>query len=235
MTISTRDKKLLLVLLGIAIFCAAYFGLYNTFNNKTAAVDSEIAALAPRLEELRGHSANLSTYQAGISEIAEQVDAELAKFPSDVRSEDLLLYGASLESSVGMSVGSMSFSPAEVISQFNVPSSDEAGGVTLIPNAAFRTGLTVSGQMSYAQLKRLVGYIYSTPERTSLESLSVSYNSESGKLDTSATMAKYFICGSEYIYERTKVPSFKAGVSSPFGVAIAPANNTEGGGDTSAN
>lgn len=228
MTISKKDQKLLLVFFGILILLAVYFWVYNSFIGRADQVRTEISNLEPRLEELRGYYNNLGIYQAGIDEISEQVELELAKFPSDVRSEDMVLYGSSLESALGMTVSSMAFSPVEVISQFSLPVSN-GSGTELIPYAAFHTGLTVNGEMTYEHLKKLVNYIYSTPQRTSLESLSVSYNAETGKLAADAAIAKYFINGEEYVYEKTKVPSFKAGTGNPFGTAASGTGDNQGG------
>lgn len=218
MTISTRDKKLLLILLGVLVFLAAYLLVYNRFTEKADATREEIAALSPRLMVLRSHEANVNAYQNEIDQISGAVEAALAEFPSDVRTEDLILYGSGLESAVGMTVSAMAFSPAEVISRFNVPRAGEDGGVELIPYAALRTGLTVEGELNYTEFKRLVNYIYSTVQRTSLESVSLNYNAESGELSAAAQLAKYFVCGEEYVYEATRVPSFQAGVSDPFGL-----------------
>lgn len=231
MTISKRDKKLLLILLGALIFLAAYLLVYNRFTDEAKSARTELSELSPRLTELRSHKANLDNYQREIDEISGAVKEELAKFPSDVRTEDLILYGSGLESAVGMTVSAMTFTPAEVISRFNVPLEGEDGRVELIPYAALRTGLTVEGDINYAEFKRLVNYIYSTAQRTTLESVSLNYNAETGELSAAAQLAKYFVCGEEYVYEATRVPGFKAGVDDPFGLIAGGQAPADGPGD----
>ncbi len=226
MNLSKRDQKLLLVLLGIVIFIVAWVGVRNKYADKTTALESELSALTPRLEELRGYKENIATYEDGVTQIESSVRTELSKFPNDVRTEDMIMYASGLEGALGLSVGSISFMPAELLTQFSVPS-EENGAVVLIPYAALRTGLSISCELNYAQMKKLVEYIYSTPQRTTLESLSVSYNSETGTLTGTASLAKYFLSGETYVYSPTTVPNAPQGTDNPFGTTDGEINVAE--------
>ncbi len=216
MNISKRDQKLLLILLGLVIFIACWLGVHNSYQSKADGVLSEIAGLEPRLTELREHEAKLPEYQAGINAIAEDVTAELKKFPGDVRTEDMIMYGAGLEKALGIEVGSMAFMPAEMVSQFSIPVEGDEG-IMLVPYAALRTGMSISCELDYGRMKKLINYIYSTPQRTTLESLSVSYNAETAGLTGSASLAKFFMSGQDYVYEATVIPNIKQGTNNPFG------------------
>ena len=226
MNLSKRDQKLLLVLLGIVIFVAAWMGVRSNYNAKAEALESQLSSLEPRLAELRGYKDSVADYESGIEEIASTVKTELNKFPNDVRTEDMIMYAAGLEEAIGLSVGSISFMPPELLSQFNVPTDGE-GGTELVPYAALRTGLSISCELDYTQMKKLIGYIYSTPQRTTLESLSVSYNSETGGLTGSASLAKYFLSGEKYVYHPTIVPNVTQGTTNPFGTTDRVTEVTE--------
>lgn len=225
MTLSKRDQSMLLVLLGLVVVLVAYFGVYNNFMDKADAAASENDGLQTRLQELEDYYSNLPVYQAGIEEISADVGKKLSEFPSDVRSEDLISYGSQLEKMLGVTVSNMNFSAPELVSQFSVPKDDGNGGTTLVPYAALSTNMSITAEMTYPQMLNFINYIYKKSVHTTLESISVSYNSETGGLTGSAVMTKYFMSDSEYEYEPTDLPDFKQGTNNPFG-NITVTNNT---------
>lgn len=73
MTISKRDAKLLLCLLGIGIFLLFYLAVYGNLNSQAEKVRADTAALMPELTELRGYNTNRETYQKGIDDAKAQI------------------------------------------------------------------------------------------------------------------------------------------------------------------
>lgn len=216
MGISKRDQRLLLIFLGLAVFLFTYLTVCKSFDSEKDSVQAEINALTPRLTELQGYYSNLSAYQSGISEIEDSVSTELSKFPPDVRSEDLIMYATELEKELGISIQSITILPPQLISQFNIPQKSE-DGFKLVPVAAMRTGIDMECRMTYAQFKALVTYIYATKERTTLKSVSISFNSESGGLIGNVSLEKYFVSSADYKYVKTEIPPVEMGTSDPFG------------------
>ncbi|MGI5986227.1 MAG: hypothetical protein ACOX7O_10310 [Oscillospiraceae bacterium] len=229
MNISKRDQRLLLILLGIAVFLASYLGTFRTYSEKKAEIQTQIEAITPRLTELRGYQSHLAEYQEGISKIQDSVSSELSKFPDDVRSEDMIMYVTKLEEKIGLNAKSISIVPPELISQFNVPK-ESSEKYELVPVAALRTCLSIDCSLNYDQLKKLIDYIYATPEKTALKSVSVSYNAETGGLTGNVIMEKYFVSSSDYAYKPTDIPPVAKGTNDPFGtfsVTVPPAEGEE--------
>jgi len=227
MTLSKRDQSMLLILLGLIVVLAAYFGIYSNFMGKAEAAVSENDSLQPRLQELQDYYSNLPVYQAGIEEISADVEKKILGFPPDVRSEDLISYGNELEKKLGVTVSNMSFSPPELVSQFSVPKDDGGGGTVLVPYAALSTNMSISAEMTYPQMLDFINYIYKKSVHTTLESISVSYNSETGGLTGSAVMTKYFMSDSEYEYKPTDLPNSAQGTNNPFGTVTVKNKTTE--------
>ena len=221
MKISKHDQKLILVLLGIAVFLAAYLGICKSFNDKKADVETQITQLQAEAETLREYSSNQASYQAEINRIGESISTELKAYPSDVRSEDLIMYVTELETNLGISIESISIASPEVVSKFTVP---EKSGSTyqLVPVVAVRTGLTIDCSLSYTQLKNLINYVNTTSNKTDISDVSVSYDSQTGELSGSVTIDKYFICSADYTYTPTNIPSVDKGTNNPFGTLTAP-------------
>lgn len=216
MRLSKRDTNLLLVLVGLIAFLGAYLGIANRYNARTEELEEEILALAPRLDELRAHSANLPLYEAGISESIANVEAALARYPSDVRTEDMLMYAIELRENVGLGIDSVSFAPTQVVSRFQIVRENETGEDVFVPMAAMKTGFSTSCDMNYTQLKRLINYLYATEHCTTLERLSVTYNAENGGLFGSVDIGKYFVSSQDYEYVPTQVPEVSLGTDDPF-------------------
>lgn len=222
MNLSKRDQSLLLTLIGLIIFFASYVGVYNNLNSRTDEVKSDISELYPRLVELQRHNKNLPAYNAGITESIEKVEVELMKYPGDVRPEGLLNYVMELEKDIGIKVSSVSFIPAQLFSRFQLVSQGDNGS-EFVPMAAMKTGFSASCRLSYPQLKRLVNYIYANEHYTTLDSISIYYDAESGELTGSVDISKYFVTSAEYSYDHVTLPQVPLGTADPFGTfAVAP-------------
>lgn len=214
MKLSKRNINLLMVFLGLVIFLAAYL-LVKPYEAKTQELRDEIAALEPRLAELREYEANRPVYEAGMDASIKNVEAELKKYPNDIRSEDLIMFAVGFRDEIKLEVGSISFSQPELVSRFQIVTEGE-NGAEFVPMAAMRRVLTAGCEMDYVQLKRFLDYIYQQPYSTMLESISISYNSSSGKLLCSADISKYFVSTNDYTYYPTEVPDVPLGTNDPF-------------------
>ena len=221
MNVSKHDQKIILVILGLIVFLAAYFGVCKTFNEKKSGVESQISVLNSQLRELQGYSASKTTYEDGISKIDTDINVELVKYPNDVRSEDMVMYATKLEKEIGIIIDKISIVSPEVVSKFSV-SKKSGESSTFAPVAAVRTGLTITCDLNYQQLKELIDYIYATSEKTAISKLAVGYNVETGKLLGVITIEKYFLASADYTYNETDIPSVPKGITDPFGSMTAP-------------
>ena len=216
MGISKQDQKLILVLLGLFIFLAAYFGICKTYNAKKSDVESQISALTTQVEELRGYSADQSTYQSGIDSINTKITDELSKYPGDVRSEDLIMFATELEEKIGIKIDSISIAAPESVATFSILKAS-GSSYQSVPVAALRTEMTVSCNLSYEQLKKLIDYIYTNSKKSDVSNVSVSFNPETGGLMSTISIHRYFIASADYTYTETDIPSVSQGTDNPFG------------------
>lgn len=225
MTISKRDAKLLLILLGIIILLVGYLAVYNPYVNKTEAVEAETSALRPTLEELNGYYQNLDSYYAGIDSAADTMEEELAKYPTDVRPEDLVMYAINLEEKIGADITGIVFSGVDPIMDFQTVSENEDGTYSIRDVSAFRSGMTLSCSLGYQEMKDMLDYLIDTNFRTALDVVSVSFNSETGELIGSASINKYFVAGSDEEYVATQVPTVPIGTDDIFGTFTVSAES----------
>ena len=221
MSVSKHDQKIILVILGLIVFLAAYFGVCKTFDEKKSGVEAQIAVLNSQLQELQGYASNKPTYQDGINKIETDIAVELAKYPNDVRSEDMIMYVTDLEEKIGITVSNISIKSPEVISKFSVPEKSDSG-FTFVPVAAVRSGLTITCSLNYQQLKKLIDYIYACPEKSGISAVATGFDVETGKLLSIITIDKYFLASANYTYIPTDIPSDPKGITDPFGSMSTP-------------
>jgi len=219
MSVSTNDKRLLLILLGLAVFLVLYFGVSKVYSAKQVDLETQISALSPQLETLRAYNQDQAKYKGEVDTMSADINTQLASYPGDMRSEDLIMFVTELEDKVGINVSGFSVVSPALVSSFSLPEKTDSG-VSSYQLAAFQTGLSASCTMSYTQMKKLVDYIYASKDKTNIDDISLSYSSNSGALSASLTLSRYFIVSSDYVYNETNIPSVQKGADNPFGTVM---------------
>ena len=228
MKISKRDAQLLIILGGLLVFLALYMLVFNHFQAKADAVAQNIATLTPQLQELENEYANLATYQNGIAEYRNTVAKKLGAFPADIKEEDVMSYLMTMEAQNGIKLDEITFSGTTPLNEFQGVVQKDGKDVPVTMDV-FSVGAVATGQMNYSQLKSVIDYLYPGPTQSSLNSVSVSFNSETGGLTGSLDINRYYITydGANYVPE--PLPDTALGTQDPFNTAKA-ASATEANG-----
>ena len=228
-----REYNLIFTVLGIAIVLASYFLVYSKYTEKNAALESEIGTRSSYLTELNDCYNNLATYEDGIATAKKNISDNLAKLPvsgtdtngkkqAGINDEDFLLYLMEANKAVGADLQTVDFQSSSLIAQFDCYVGDEVKNVS-----GYRTGTTSSGVLSYNQLKEYLRYIYEkTNNTTFVDSISISYEAQTAKLNSTVSLSKYFVDYADSDYSAPDVPNVPIGTADPFGTANTPANNT---------
>lgn len=216
MKLSKRDAKLLLILAGLLIFLLSYLLVYNRFVAKQTEVSAKIAELQPQMQTLETYQANLAQYKKSIEESKDTMQKELKRYPSDVRTEDLILYAKELETHVGIDATGLVFSDPVLVNEFQ--------GVVLKDGtevqetmSGYRAGMNLSGSMTYSQLKNLLHYIYAAPDYSSVASVSVSYDAELAKLTGTVEISKFYLSYPDAAPVSATMPTVPQGNLNLFG------------------
>ena len=91
MSISTRDKKILLMFSGVAVFAAGYFFGYKPQMSKAEEIETASVPLETRLNELLEMAKNKEFYVEETNRYNQEVSDYVAQFPADVKEEDGIL------------------------------------------------------------------------------------------------------------------------------------------------
>ncbi len=220
MKISKKEARLLIVLGGILVFVLLYYLVNNRILESTVAIEGEIAVIQPELAELEALYADRDMYLEEIEKTKVYAQEELEKYPADIRPQDVLVWILGFEDSVNFDINSVTFGEPQLISEF--PAYVTVDGEEINTNmTAYKTTSNTTGDLSYLQLKSSIDYIYESPYRTALDSVSLSYNSESSTLTGNFTISKFFVTYPEAVYQESQMPSVPLGTQEPFGDTVS--------------
>lgn len=91
----------------------------------------------------------------------------------------------------------------------------------------FETKMTLEYNATYKALKELINYIHNDQNRRTLQTLEVSYDSETGNLTGSVEMGMFSLTGLNKAYQEPNIPSMTIGTDNIFGTVEVPSNTDE--------
>ena len=127
MSISTRDKKILLMFSGVAVFAAGYFFGYRPQMSKAEEIETASVPLETRLNELLEMAKNKEFYVEETNRYNQEVSDYVAQFPADVKEEDGILLARDMENALDMEVSNIGISTRNFIASLDGSTEEEIG------------------------------------------------------------------------------------------------------------
>ena len=127
MSISTRDKKILLMFSGVAVFAAGYFFGYKPQMSKAEEIETASVPLETRLNELLEMAKNKEFYVEETNRYNQEVSDYVAQFPADVKEEDGILLARDMENTLDMEVSNIGISTRNFIASLDGSTEEEIG------------------------------------------------------------------------------------------------------------
>ena len=124
MNISMRDKKLLLMFLGVGIFACGYFFGYRPQMEEAENIQASNVPLQERLNDLLELAENREFYLEETDSINAKINEYTAEFPSDIRSEDGIVLSKNMEESLDMSISNVGLGIREFIAALDGSTED---------------------------------------------------------------------------------------------------------------
>ncbi len=192
---SGREKKLIGLVAILFLLLVGYYVLYKPLTNETAELEAEIATLNEEVSVLREEYNKLPEYKSGIKNAQEEIAIIQEGYPSNVKQENAFALIFDIENAFEeLEINSASFSPLETLTYGD--EDQGTGGVTAVKQV-LRTNVSVG----YEEVKDLLSFIYDYPDRTVLDSLSLSLGEEEQLIIMTLNMNMYAILGSDKPYE----------------------------------
>lgn len=127
MSISTRDKKILLMFSGVAVFAAGYFFGYKPQMSKAEEIETASVPLETRLNELLEMTKNKEFYVEETNRYNQEVSDYVAQFPADVKEEDGILLARDMENALDMEVSNIGISTRNFVASLDGSTEEEIG------------------------------------------------------------------------------------------------------------
>ena len=125
MNLSMRDKKILLMFIGILVFFLGWFFGYRPQMEIASQIEESNGPLEERLQELLDLAANKDFYVSETASIQEKINEYTTKFPSDVRPEDGIVLARNMENELGFQITSVGLGEKEFIASIDGSSEED--------------------------------------------------------------------------------------------------------------
>ena len=234
MKLKKSDVNILIMLLGILIPVGVYFFVYNSYTEKTAAMNASNEVLQSEVDYLQDLADHKQQYIDDTQAMQIQIEEIKTHFPSEYKPEDDILYIINVENNYDAEIPTISMGNSSMI-EVAAPTTEtvDAGspevaaeGEEGVANdtvevaapqiSLYQTPISVSMQSSYRSLKDIVTYINTDPDRKSIDSLSVVFDTETGKLASSMAFTAYSLTGTDKEYTSPNVTGVFYGTNDIF-------------------
>ncbi len=242
LTISERDKNLLIGVLGILFAVVAWFFIASPIFKKTDELEIANVTLKQTADKYVEVNAKMDEYKKSITKLTEEKTTILNSYPADMSREDQIMFWINLENTFSgqLAFSSLSMSPWEELSAgapaeaAPVPEETdltteeaEATDTAATPEQStpvanlpelhlYRAPINFGYNATYVGLKGMIQYLFDQLDKKNIENLSVSFDSSTGNLSGTIDVNLFYLMGTDKPYTPKRVPDVMKGVSDVF-------------------
>ena len=219
MKISDRDKKLIIIILIAVVVALPYLLLIKPTNEKSLALDGEIATLQERYTYLDGLNQQRGFYLSEIERFAVEREEIISAYAEGLRQENTIMFLRDLEFSIPVSMTALTFGGYEY-TPIAAGVTGEDGTVTGAVDA-YKTQTSVAYVCEYENIKSFLDYILSYDERMVVSSVDITYDDKIGKISGMFVLDQFAITTDGRELAPAVIPAMDHGNESIFGTYIS--------------
>ena len=260
MSISERDKKILIVFVGILIFALVYYFPIRSYTEDAEKLNTENVGLTAKLAELEAKVARESEIKAETTNYEADTLALVAKFPSFLQVENEIMDIVGLEKELKVEVPLITVNTPVELKSSDAPEAETTQAAPQevateeAPEAASATEATVADETGvapaaankyklydmstninykggYDSLKKFLDKIAKSTDKKSINSVSLTFDNKTGNLDGNIVYDSYFLAGSDRPYEEIITKTIRHGTKNIFGTVDTSKANSDGAGE----
>ena len=260
MSISERDKKILIVFVGILIFALVYYFPIRSYTEDAEKLNTENVGLTAKLAELEAKVARESEIKAETTNYEADTLALVAKFPSFLQVENEIMDIVGLEKELKVEVPLITVNtpvevkgsdtpeaettqapPQEVATEeapeasdaTEAPVADETGVAPAVANKykLYDMSTNINYKGGYDSIKKFLDKIAKSTDKKSINSVSLTFDNKTGNLDGNIVYDSYFLAGSDRPYEEIITKTIRHGTKNIFGTVDTSKANSDGAGE----
>ena len=125
MKVSMRDKKILLMFIGILVFFVGWYFGYRPQMEKADQIEDLNGALEEQLQDLLELAANKDFYVRETASIKDKISEYISEFPADVRPEDGIVLANKMENELGFQITNVGVGEKEFVASMDGSSEED--------------------------------------------------------------------------------------------------------------
>lgn len=234
--VSERDKKLLLLLFSLIFLAISYFFVFVPNNTKVSEIEEKNKQLDVRLQKLKVMKESEAEKIQEIEEFTNKRKAILVKFPDKVTQEKAITELVDIEKEGEMDAATVGFNLNEefynskesdttdtVQAEANTSETQSDDGIAntyteATPLAAYKTTMTINyNNTSLEGFQKIVEKVNKSKNKMAIESVTASFDAESGNLMGTMNLCLFSVDNSETKYEEPVISNMLIGMKSIFG------------------
>ena len=221
MKLKQSDKKILLIAAGFILLGCTYFFVFNGLNTKRAEIDMQNGTLQQEVNYLQDLKDHEQEYNDEMARMTVENEDIMKQFPAEVRPESIIMYGQGLEVSNAFAVSSLEM-PGASLMEVPLPTAADgtaAQSATASSIMLYNSPVTMGFHSTYGGIKDVIKQINNDPNRNSISTVTLAYDTNTGNLAGSITANMFFVKGTEKQYEAPTVPGVGVGTNNIFKAA----------------
>ncbi len=219
LSISERDKTLLCVVGCLIVVFLSWFYGFRSLTAKTDALNSEIASLQAKYNDLDEKSKHKKEYEDEAVVFNAYFDEALKGYATGTSTKDTLIFASEMEANTGVWAKAVLLAEEEVIHTFGQITStnpDKSGTVYDTDLKGLKSTTTYAYECSYDELKVVLDYFENYETKYTIDSISMSYNKEDELVAGSLVVSQYIITGEDRVFEEQKIENIPTGTENIF-------------------
>ena len=197
--VSERDKKLLIVVMAVLIMALAYFFGYYNLSAQVDELSTKKTSLETTKRDLKEKNDNKQKYINDTDKLSKACTVLIDKYDSTTSQPNAIEFFNKTEDVTGVWVKSLSLSPATVLYKFGQIASSNVNGTSSYSSnlVGYKSSINISYEGDYSQWKDFVKYINTYASKSTIDSLTATYNDSTGVVSGTASISLYAIQGGD--------------------------------------
>lgn len=197
--VSERDKKLLIVVMAVLIMALAYFFGYSNLSAQVDELSTKKTSLETTKRDLKEKNNNKQKYINDTDKLSKACTVLIDKYDSTTSQPNTIEFFNKTEDVTGVWVKSLSLSPATVLYKFGQIASSNVNGTSSYTSnlVGYKSSINISYEGDYSQWKNFVKYINTYASKSTIDSLTATYNDSTGVVSGTASISLYAIQGGD--------------------------------------
>lgn len=238
---STRDKKLLIILAGVAVLALTYFFVFSPQADKREQLQIENTNLKSQYSQLSALAAKADDYTEETQNMSDDMQKIYDNFPSYLQTENGIMDAVAIEKSTNTTISELTVSDPVAIdvvatqsdntgndsSTDSVETPSDSDSSSTQDNSNVQSSVSgyqlydVNSAMSftteYHGLKSVLEQVLGSTNKKTISSLNINFDDSTGNLTGELVADSYFVFGLDKPYEPPVIPSIPHGTDNLFG------------------